>query len=148
MSCRSIIVIAVCITAFAQTTPSGWKVVKEENSVCQVSTPSEWKALGVESLLQDPKQVFMLTLAHEEYDSFAPLSADVLKAHNPAKVVENSNKRIFLIGQATATLNVTSKTWDLWVPASKGSCHISLNLRSNADEELARRIADTLKALK
>jgi len=134
--------------AGAQSVPAGWHAVKDSKSICQAAVPGDWKQTPVPAMMADSKQTLTELIVNEEYDSFKPMSPELLKMHGAEKVVENDAKRIFLVGKANTFLGKTTRSWSIWVPAAKGTCHMEISLTSGADEDLARKVADTLQPAK
>jgi hypothetical protein len=142
--CR-LLLFALAGLAAAQSVPAGWRTVKDDSGACQFAVPPDWKASAIPHLLEDPKQTLTAMVVEEEYFRFQPLTAADIRNHSPARVVENSPRRIFLVGQPRTLLRVTTSAWNVWIPSARASCHLSLTLRTGADEALAGRVAGTLR---
>jgi hypothetical protein len=129
----------------AQSVPAGWQAIKDQKGVCQAAVPGDWKAEPmIPDMFADPKQTASVMLANEHLDKFGARSPQLLEALKPEKVVENSDKRVFLIDKPMTLMNKTTRGWNVWVPAAKGSCHMVVSLEAGADEVLLRKIVDTL----
>src|SRR6185369_13885381 len=87
---------AVCA---AQTTPTGWKIVKDGRGLCQIAVPSEWTPLGENSgaaVFHDSTTAIAVVTAQPEQE-FKPLPEPLQKAMDipKDKMFENSAKHVF-----------------------------------------------------
>ena len=96
----------------AQSVPADWQTVKDQPNVCQAAVPTDWKPLAAfPSMFEDPKGTASVMVANEESDNFKQRSPAVIQAFDPEKVVENSNKRVFLIDRPKTLFHETSRGW-------------------------------------
>ena len=110
-----------------------------------MAVPPDWKANQfLPFQFEDPKGSSSAMLVNETNGSAGPWSDAVIQAFKPEKVVENSARRVFLIDRPTSFLNQTTRSWSVWAPAAKGNCHLTVALKKGADEDLLRKVVDTL----
>jgi hypothetical protein len=131
--------------AQAQEVPAGWKIVKDSKAACQMAVPSDWQQGIIPSMFHDAKEGVTITLVQETSYQVKPMSDLELKAHKAEKVVENSNQRVYLEEPLFTFGRSSTKPWDVWVAAPKGSCHATVSIKTGVDEATARKIVDTVK---
>lgn len=138
---------ALSMIAGAQT-PAGWKPY-QEGGACQILLPPEWRQGSVPGIYGNPARNANAILVIEASAKPGPLPDLAIKAFDPATVVENSAKRVFLQGKPQTIGGKSRTAWNIWVPIrSGGACHLTLSLQPAADANQVRQIADTVRALK
>jgi hypothetical protein len=137
------LVLLSCLAAPAQT-PSGWKVVKDAKSLCQISVPPDWTPLGENNgaaVFKDASTAIAVVTAQPGQE-FKPLTPGFLRsiALPKEKLFENTAKRIFYQDQTSKGPDDTS-AFSVSVPAKNGSCSGHVAFLPSVPEDTARKIA-------
>jgi len=104
-----IVLLGFSAVAGAQAPPAGWQAVKEDQNICLAAVPADWTATAHTGMFGDPKHTSSAMLANETLDNFKPLSAELLKFHDPERVLQNDSKRIILISKPTTFMKQTTR---------------------------------------
>jgi hypothetical protein len=155
LSSAAVLVVASCV--WAQTVPSGWKVVKggftpfpgqnlsAAPDACRIAVPADWTSFIMSNNVHEPHSMgFTATVtASKPGISFAEQvrSAKSLQKMSPVKgktVVEDSAKRFW-----TETKSGSATEWNVTAPGNP-NCDLDLSFSDAADEATAKKIVMSL----
>ena len=140
--------VLLCVTSVcAQTTPQGWKPIRDPKGACQIAVPPDWSPLNDAAgaaVLGDASSA-IAAVTSQPGQTFKPLSEALLKSLDirKEKLFENSAKRIFYqdrISHGPDDPNAYSAS----VPGKGGTCSCHLSVLPNVAEDTARKIALSL----
>lgn len=134
--------------ACAQPLPANGKIFKDDKGACQMSTPGDWKQGVLPGIFKSADDSIGVSLVLNTQGKFKPMSELAMKMLGAVKVVENSEQRTFFEGKPRTFGPVPSTPWHIWIPAPKGSCNATVSLKKGADLAVARKVADSLQAVK
>ncbi len=77
-----------------------------------------------------------------------PLSDGAQKALMIGKMFDNTANRVFYSMDPAKKDGTVLAEWHVTVPGNGGTCYAQIMLLKGASEDLARKIADTLSAIK
>lgn len=140
----STLVLLCCLTARSQTPPSGWKIIKDAKSTCQISVPPDWVPLGETNgaaVFHDPSTAIAVVTSQPGQE-FKPLTPGFLRAMGlpKEKIFENSAKRIFYQDQISRGPDDTN-AFSSSVPGRTGTCSCHVAVLPSISEDTARKIA-------
>ena len=143
-----VLVLTIGAMACAQPLPAGWKIFKDDKGACQMSTPADWNQGMLPGMFKSSDGFISVSLVLNTQGQFKPMPELAMKMLGAVKVVENSDKRTFFEGKPSTFGPVPSTPWHIWIPAPKGSCNATVSLKKGADLAIARKVADSLQAVK
>ena len=134
-------------TLGAQSVPSGWLIVKDSKSACQMAVPADWTLYsdsGGVAVFKDVSTALAAVTSQPEQE-FKPLPQAVRKIMGIAndKMFENSDKRVFYQERTSQNEN-DPNAFSISVPGKTGTCSGHLNFLPSVPMDLARKIALTL----
>ena len=131
-------------SASAQTVPSGWKLIRDAKTACQIAVPPDWNAFseaGGSAILHDPSTAIAVVTS-QPGQAFKPLTAAMLKILGvpKEKVFENSNTRLFYQDK-TSTGADDEHAFTASAPGnSGGTCSCRVVFMPSIGTETARKI--------
>jgi hypothetical protein len=132
----------------AQDVPGGWKVVKDKAGTCQMAVPADWVADKLISSFMTSADGKANAVAHglRPGQQFADAMALAKQVTKPAKMIEDSAKRVWYTYEGAATPGGGAN----WYVAVAGSpiCTAQISFKSPTLEETARKIALSLTQAK
>lgn len=135
----------LAIPVFAQSIPSGWVILKDQKKVCQIAVPGDFKPDGnFPGLGKGPGDAIEVQVLSSP-GAVRPLNPTVAKMMDIDKIVENTDKRL-LYGNKTqkAKDGRTMTGWTAKAPRENGSCQASITVIPGGQEDLVKKIAETL----
>jgi hypothetical protein len=139
----------LCLPAWSQTAPAGWKTIKDAKAVCQISVPPDWVPLGdnAGAAVFHDSTTAIAVVTSQPGQEFKPLNATLLKIMGipKDKMFENGTTRIFYQDKGSRNSedpNVFSSS----VPAKGGTCSSHIVALPSITEEVAKKIALSLSA--
>jgi hypothetical protein len=139
--------LSLLASALAQTTPAGWKIVKDPKGVCQIAVPPDWDPLSENTgaaVFQDATTAIAVVTS-QAGQAFKPLPEtwQKLLGIRKGKLFENTAKRIFYqdkISKHSEDPNAYSAS----VPGKAGTCSCHVVVLPRVLEETAKKIALSL----
>ena len=132
---------AVVVT---QTTPAGWKVVKDSKAICQIAVPPDWD-LYTEStsaaVLHDATNAIAVVTSQPGQE-FKPLTEALQKVLGirKEKLFENTAKRIFY-QERISKQPEDPNAYSVSVPGKAGTCSCHVTVLPSILEETVKKIA-------
>ena len=132
---------------WAQTVPTGWKVVKDSKSACQIAVPSEWAPWADNTgaaVFQDTTTAIAVVTS-QLGQTFKPLTEPLQKLIGipKEKMFENTAKRIFYQDK-TSSHPVEPNAYSASVPANGGTCSCRVVFLPSISQETAKKIVLSL----
>jgi hypothetical protein len=131
----------------AQIVPTGWQIIKDSKSVCQIAVPSDWTPYreSAGAAMFTDSSTAMAVVTSQPDQPFRPLPESVLRVIDvpKARVFENSAKRIFYQDKVSKSPQEVN-SYSFSVPGKTGTCSGHLNFIPTIAEDLARKIALSL----
>jgi len=144
---RATLFLSLLASALAQTTPAGWKIVKDSKGICQIAVPPEWEPLSETTgaaVFQDaPTAIAVVTSQAGQAFKPLPESLQKLLGIRKDRLFENTARRIFYqdeISKRSEEPNAYSAS----VPGKDGTCSCHLVVPPSIPEETAKKIALSL----
>jgi hypothetical protein len=135
------------MAAAAQTAAPKLQPMKDERGLCQAAAPAD-AALVLGYLAQGPQQSYSALLEHEGSEKYkAPLSAAELAELHYSKAFENTAARLWVEKEAHA-VTAGYRAFHVYVPTKTGRCHLGISFKTSVPEDVPKRIAQTLSAVK
>ena len=139
--------LSLLASALAQTTPAGWKIVKDSKSVCQIAVPPDWDPLfenTVAAVFQNATAAIAVVTS-QAGQAFKPLPDTLQKllGIRKGKLFENTARRVFYqdkISKHSEDPNAYSAS----VPGKAGTCSCHVVVLPRVPEETAKKIALSL----
>ena len=133
-----------------QAPPSGWQVVKDAKSVCQITVPPEWTPFGDNdgaAVLQDAATAIAVVTSQPGQE-FKPLTPGMLKMLGipKDKLFENSGKRLFYQDKTSGRAD-DSNAFSSSVPAGSGTCSCHVVALPSVSPDVAKKIALSLSGV-
>lgn len=133
--------------AAAQTVPSGWKLVKDAKSTCQIAVPPDWTPFsdkGGSAIFHDPSTAIAIVTS-QPGQIFQPMSASMLKLLGVAKekIFENSAARLFYQDR-TSSRPDEENAYTGSAPGHSGTCSCRVVFLPSIAAETARKIVLSL----
>ena len=135
------------VAACAQEVPAGWKVVKDQQGVCQLTVPSDWQAGKVTaSLVKSPDgKLNAQPSGVGAGQSFEAVKASAKRMMPALQVIQDSRSRLWFsyVGrgpEAGANYYVAV--------AGNPVCQAQITYKTPAGAETARKIAESLTQAK
>jgi hypothetical protein len=127
----------------AQTVPTGWKLIRDAKSACQIAVPPDWAAYsehGGSAVLRDPSYGLAIVTSQSGQE-FKPLTAAMLKTLGVAKekIFENSTTRLFFEDRTSENADDQSG-YSASVPAHGGTCSCRVVFLPSIGADAARKI--------
>lgn len=143
----AIAAVSMC-SAFAQTVPSGWKVVKDKQGACQVAVPSDWTTDKIVSSFAKSPDGKANAVPHglrsgQAFPEATSLAKQMLK---PSKTIEDSGKRLWYAYEGSSSSS-GGTNWYVAVPGTP-VCTAQIGFKDPAAEETAKKIALSLTQAK
>ena len=134
-------------TAFAQTVPAGWKLVKDAKSVCQIAIPPEWdswKDSSGAAVFKDPS-IAIAVVTSQPGQIFKALSDTMVRMLGipKDKLFENTPKRLFHQDK-TSQVAEDPNAYSASVPAEGGTCSCRIAFVPSIDKETVKKIVLSL----
>jgi hypothetical protein len=144
---RTTLFLSLLASALAQTTPDGWKIVKDSKGVCQIAVPPDWDPLSENTgaaVFQGPATAIAVVTS-QSGQAFKPLTETLQKllGIRRDKLFENTARRIFYqekISKHSEDPNAYSAS----VPGKAGTCSCHVVVLPSVPEETAKKIALSL----
>ncbi len=137
-------------SAFAQTPPSGWNVIKESKGMCQISVPPDWVPISetAGAAVFHDASTAIAVVTSQPGQAFKPLPDSALKVLDirKEKLFENSPKRIFYQDKTARNAEDTA-AFTASVPGRNGTCSCRVVFVLSITEEVAKKIATSLGPL-
>jgi hypothetical protein len=146
----STLILLCGLPALSQTTPAGWKTIKDAKGVCRIDVPPEWVPLGEgngAAVFRDPTTAIAVVTSQPAQE-FKPLTPQFLKSMGlpKEKIFENSATRIFYQDRTSEGRDDPNE-FSSSVPANGGTCSCHLRLLPGIPVDLARKIVLSLSAV-
>ena len=144
---RATLFLSLLASAPAQTTPAGWKIVKDSKVVCQIAVPPDWDLLSENTsaaVFQDATTAIAVVTS-QAGQAFKPLPETLQKmlGIRKDKLFENTERRIFYqdkISKRSEDPNAYSAS----VPGKGGTCSCHVVVLRSVPEETAKKIVLSL----
>ena len=132
---------------WAQSVPTGWKVVKDSKSACQIAVPSEWVPWADNTgaaVFQDTTTAIAVVTS-QPGQTFKPLTEALQKSFGipKEKMFENTAKRIFYQDK-TSSHSEDPNAYSASVPGSGGTCSCRVVFLPSISQETAKKIVLSL----
>jgi hypothetical protein len=135
------------LPAWAQEAPSGWKVVKDQQGVCQLTVPSNWQADKVTANVVKSPDGKLNALPSEAGagQSFQAVKASAKQMMPPVRIIEDSGNRLWFsyVGrspEAGGNYYVTV--------AGNPVCQAQITYKTPSGAATAQKIAESLTQAK
>lgn len=129
---------------FAQSIPSGWKVIKDRTSACQIAVPADYQpepAMPSAGKSPDGKIEAAILSSPAQVK---PIMEAVGKAMGVDKFFENSATRVLYREKAVTTPDGKTLTgYKGRVPRPGGSCLVDITVSGGASDDVVTKIAGT-----
>jgi hypothetical protein len=136
-------------SALADSIPSGWIVLKEKTSTCQIAAPGDFKPDAVTASLAKGPGDAMEVQVYSSPNPVKPLKDMVAKAMGIEKMFDNTDQRLFYANKPAKVMDGRIITaWHVTVPRAGGSCFAVITLTPTGSEDVARKIAATIHPVK
>jgi len=134
---------------FADSIPSGWIVLKEKTSACQIAAPPDFKPDSLTpALAKGPGDAIEVQI-YSSTSPVKPLNETVAKVMGVEKMFENTDKRVFYANKQAKVMDGRLITaWRVSVPRTGGSCFATITLTPEGSADIARKIAATIAPTK
>lgn len=131
----------------AQTMPTGWKVVKDSKSACQIAVLPEWAPWADNTgaaVFQDTTTAIAVVTS-QPGQTFKPLpeSLQKLLGIRKEKMFENTAKRIFYQDK-TSSHSEDPNAYSASVPGNGGTCSCRVVFLPSISQETAKKIVLSL----
>jgi hypothetical protein len=148
---RTVGATALLLTSFcshAQDVPSGWKVVKDKQGVCQMAVPADWVAdRRISSFMTSPDgKANAVPHGMRTGQSFSEATTLAKQGLAPTKTIEDSSKRLWYAYKGAGTA-AGGADWYVAVPGSP-VCTAQIAFKAPALEETAKKIVLSLTQAK
>jgi hypothetical protein len=132
---------------WAQSVPTGWKVVKDSKSACQIAVPSEWVPWADNTgaaVFQDTTTAIAVVTS-QPGQTFKPLTEALQKSFGipKEKMFENTAKRIFYQDK-TSSHSEDPNAYSASVPGNGGTCSCRVVFLPSISQETAKKIVLSL----
>ena len=143
------LLVVLAPAAQAQTVPTGWKLIRDAKSSCQIAVPPDWAQYserGGSAVLRDPSDG-LAVVTSQPGQEFKPLTATMLKSLGvpKEKVFENSTTRLFFEDRTSENADDQSG-FSASVPGNAGTCSCRVVFLPSIGTETARKIVMSLGA--
>jgi len=144
------LVLVFLSAASAQTVPAGWKIVKDNKSICQIAVPPEWVPLGgtTGAAVWKESTVAIAVVTVQAEQEFKPLTESQVRTLEipKEKLFENTGTRVFYQDKVSAGPQ-DPNAYSASVPAGKtATCSFHVRFVPELPAETAKKIALTLGA--
>jgi hypothetical protein len=144
---RAALFLSLLASALAQTTPTGWKLVKDSKGVCQIAVPPDWDPLPETTGAAVFKDVTtaIAVVTSQAGQVFKPLTETLQKMFGirKDKLFENTATRIFYQDKISKR-SEDPNTYSASVPSKGGTCSCHIVILPSVPEETAKKIALSL----
>jgi hypothetical protein len=133
-------------TLLAQDIPSGWKVVKDAQGLCQLTVPSNWRPdKVVAGQIDSPDRKLNAIPNGATGQSFVNLTSMAKQTMPPLRVIEDSGSRLWFTYAGSNPAGGAN-----WYVAIDGDpvCRAQITYKEPVLEETARKIALSLTRAK
>jgi hypothetical protein len=144
---RATLFLSLLASTLAQTTPAGWKLVKDSRGVCQIAVPPEWEPLPetTGAAVFHDVTTANAVVTSQAGQAFKPLTDTLQKMFGIGKdkLFENTTRRIFYqdkISKRSEDPNAYSAS----VPGKGGTCSCHVVVLPSVPEETAKKVAPSL----
>jgi len=144
---RATLFLSLLASAMAQTTPAGWKLLKDSKGVCQIAVPPDWEPLPetTGAAMFHDATTAIAVVTSQAGQVFKPLTETLQKLFGirKDKLFENTARRIFYqdkISKRSEDPNAYSAS----VPGKGGTCSCHVVVLPSVPEETAKKIALSL----
>jgi hypothetical protein len=132
----------------AEKAPAGWKVIKDQRGVCEVTIPPDWIASTRNAGVASPKDVLEgMVVVTSDAAALKPIPDSMQKMMKIERVYENTDKRVVYTSHIARDAK-DSSSLSVAVPAAHGSCMAQVTYRSTVPENLAKQIAYSVGPVK
>jgi hypothetical protein len=132
------------LAAAAQTSPAGWKVIKDQRGTCQVAVPPDWIPSTRNPGVASAKDVLEgMVVVTGDSQRLKPIPESMQKVMKIEKLYENTDKRVVYMTHIARDAK-DSSSLSVAVPAQSGSCMTQVTYRSTISDDLAKKIAFTV----
>jgi hypothetical protein len=123
----------------AQSVPSGWKIVKDDKSTCQMAVPADWSVPSpTGGSANSPKLMEAMAVVVNDPFQLKPMPEAIQKMEKVQMMFENTAKRVFHSTAANKSTN-----YKLSVPAKNGACTVQVTFQPSFSKDAAKQIALT-----
>lgn len=141
------LILLSCLSATAQTSPSGWKTLRDPKSACQISIPPDWVPFsdsGGSAVFRDAGTAIAVVTSQPS-QPFKPLPPSIVKLMElrKEKLFENSAQRIFYQEKTSRNADDTN-AFSAAVPSKAGTCGCRVVALPSVSEDIARKIVLSL----
>lgn len=144
---RAALFLSLLASVLAQTTPAGWKVMKDSKSACQIAVPPDWEPLAETNgaaVFHDVTTAIAVVTS-QAGQVFKPLTESLQKMFGirKDKLFENTAKRIFYQDKISKQSD-DPNAYTASVPGKGGTCSCHVVVLPSVPEETAKKIALSL----
>ena len=132
---------------WAQTVPTGWKVVRDSKSAFQIAVPSEWApwADNTGAAVFRDTTTAIAVVTSQPGQTFKPLTEPLQKSFGipKEKMFENTAKRVFYQDK-TSGHSEDPNAYSASVPGNGGTCSCRVVFLPSISQETAKKIVLSL----
>ena len=134
----------IAASASPQTTPAGWKVIKDKKQLCQMAVPADWVAdkIMTSQLTAPDGKTNALLGAKPEGATYAQISGMAKDMFKPAKSFDATSTRTWFEEAQGANKNKTS--WYAVINTTP-VCEVQVEFFDQAFEASAKKIVESLR---
>jgi hypothetical protein len=130
-------------SAWTQTVPPEWKVVKDSKGACQIAVPPDWSPFADSAgaaVFQGPTTA-IATVTSQPGQAFKPMTEYLQKVLeiSKEKMFENTAKRIFYQDKVSKNAD-DPNAYNASVPGKSGTCSCRVVVLPSVAEDLAKKI--------
>ena len=144
---RAALFLSLLASALAQTTPAGWKIVKDSKGVCQIAVPPDWEPLSetTGAAVFQGTTTAIAVVTSQAGQVFKPLTETLQKMFGirKDKLFENTTRRIFYQDKISKN-SEDPNAYSASVPGKGGTCSCHVVVLPSIPEETAKKIALSL----
>ena len=134
-------------SATAQIVPTGWKLIRDAKTACQIAVPADWSLLsdaGGAAIFHDPS-TGIAVVTSQPGQAFKPLTPAMLKVLGvpKEKMFENSAARLFYQDKTSAGPQ-DEHAFTAAAPGNGGTCSCRVVFLPSIGAETARKIVLSL----
>jgi hypothetical protein len=132
------------LAAATQTTPAGWKIIKDQRGACQVAVPPDWIPSARNPGVASARDVLDgMVVVTSDSARLKPIPESMRTIMKIEKLYENTGQRVVYMTRIAKDPK-DSSSLNVAVPSKNGSCMTQVTYRSAISDDLAKKIAFTV----
>ena len=140
----------LAVPVLAQSVPSGWIVLKDQKKVCQIAVPGDFKPdSSFPGLAKGPGDTLEVMVLSSP-GMVKPINETVAKMMGIDKFVSNTDKFVLYEKKQETVKDLQAPKgrlmtgWTAKAPRTPGSCQTDITVIPGGQEDLVKKIAETM----